>query len=458
MKVCAAFEVRLSPAAFSSHLVNPTAKATQWLLTSTIINQIIVFMGKRKVACAWIVAAILAGHAHSQIYSTNGVVVHTFAGSGQTGFTNSVGQQAMFSYPSQIVADSNGNLFVSDTQNAQIREIASDSTVSTFIHLGIGTNGKMAIDRNNNIYALAGFPTFYLYRILPSGSYTRTNLSYISPTSEIGGLCVDSTGNIYISFQLPCNIYKLDTNGVVTVFAGSGTPGYADLQGTNAAFNTPLSLACDAADNIYVWERGNYVIRRIDQSRNVTTFAGHLANGSYPSADGIGTNAVFGGPQAAYGGYDAINQMCCDRYGNLILTCASSVRQISAATNVTTLAGSFTQYGYQDGSGNSALFNGAIGVCVSGGTIYISDQVNERIRSITNNPPPQIVSPGNLQLNTYPGLQISGTIGRTYQIQCSPDMTNWATQATLILSSSPYLWIDQNPVSGNKFYRAFLLP
>jgi hypothetical protein len=37
-------------------------------------------------------------------------------------------------------------------------------------------------------------------------------------------------------------------------------------------------------------------------------------------------------------------------------------------------------------------------------------------------------------------------------------MTNWTTRATLLLNASPYLWIDQNPVSGSKFYRALLLP
>jgi len=50
---------------------------------------------------------------------------------------------------------------------------------------------------------------------------------------------------------------------------------------------------------------------------------------------------------------------------------------------------------------------------------------NNRIRNITFNEQTQSVAPANLQLNTYPGVQITGSIGRTYQIQSSPDMNTW---------------------------------
>ncbi len=181
----------------------------------------------------------------------------------------------------------------------------------------------------------------------------------------------------------------------------------------------------------------------------MTTFAGEYLNHSI--ADGIGTNA----------GLENIFAMCFDDFGNLIFTDGaggSCVRKISAATNVVTLAGSFSQLGYTNGLGNIALFNGADGICLSGGTIFIADTVNQRIRSITNNPTAQPVLPADLQLNTYAGLQIIGTVGRTYQVQTSPDMNTWTTQATLLLNSSPFLWIDQTPINGNKFYRALLMP
>jgi hypothetical protein len=122
------------------------------------------------------------------------------------------------------------------------------------------------------------------------------------------------------------------------------------------------------------------------------------------------------------------------------------------------MAGSFTQTGYTNGTGNIARFDGADGVCISGGTIFVGDYGNQRIRDITFNPQPQVVSGANLGIGTYSGVTITGVVGRTYQIQSSPNMSTWTTRATVLLNFSPYLWLDQNPVSGNKFYRAMLLP
>ena len=415
-------------------------------------------------ALALCFAAGLCWRGQAQTYDTNGVVVQTLAGSGVSGYADGIGQQAVFYNPLQIVADSQSNLFVWDNNNGRIRRIAPDATVTSLTtNVQLGFDCSMTVDRNDNIWAISTTgpgESYYLYKITSNAIVTRTNFSLNSVSQATrGGICADSVGNIYVSDQHSCSIYRYDTNGILTVFAGSGSPGYADLNGTFAAFNSPQALASDAADNIYVWDRGNYLIRRIDQSRNVATYAGQYGGGAgaFPDADGVGTNAVFSGPQSFYA-FDLIQQMCCDRSGNLILACQTSVRQISATTNVTTLAGSFTQSGYTNGPGNLARFTGANGICISGDTIYVADISNQRIRSITNNPIPIPVLPANLKLSTYPGLQITGTVGRTYRIQVSPDMNTWNTVATVLLPSSPYLWIDQNPVSGKKFYRALLLP
>jgi hypothetical protein len=253
---------------------------------------------------------------------------------------------------------------------------------------------------------------------------------------------VDAQNNIYVSDNYHQLIWRRFSNGTGEVFVGSGNTGSIDGNGLFTSFNAPTALACDAADNIYVWDSGNRKIRRINQNRDVVTITGG------PSSNTDGQNPSF----------VSVSQMCVDGSASLILACVSSIRRISVTTNGTTLAGSFTQTGYTNGAGNFARFNSASGVCVLGGTIYVTDTSNQRIRSITNNPSVQVVSGANLGIGIFTGITITGTVGRTYLVQSSPDMASWTTRATLLLTSSPYLWIDQNPVRGNRFYRAFLLP
>jgi len=399
------------------------------------------------------VASTLAWQAKAQIYDTNNDYVQTFAGSGFSGHVDGVGQLTMFDNPNAIVADSAGNLFVLDDNDYLVRKITPDGTVSTFAGggnemTGNGTNAtvyygssSIAIDQSNTLW-IVGFNGF-LVRV---GSDTSVSEIFLSGTTYPWGACVDSSNNVYISDYGGNKIYRYNTNGILTVFAGSGNSGYADGNGIFTAFAAPTALACDQANNIYVWDSANYLIRRIDQNQNVTTLAGKFRIGS--NADGIGTNASFA----------SIYTMCADNSGNLYLACGQCIRKISATTNVVTMAGSFTQSGYTNGAGDMAEFNGAEGVCITGGTIFVADSQNELIRDITFNPQPQVVSGANLDIGTFAGVTITGSVGRAYQVQSSPDNTNWTTQATLVLTSSPYLWIDQNPVSGNKFYRAVMLP
>jgi hypothetical protein len=413
---------------------------------------------KLKLIVALVAVATMTGfRVGAQIYDTNNVVVQTFAGSGFSGYVDGQETQTMFNNPSQVVADSAGNLFVVDSFNYRIRKISPDATVSTFAGggasaTGYGTNaslvyslGPMAIDHSNALWIIA--PVQYggiLLRIGSDAYVSRPNESGLSGLSASGGVCVDSGNNVYISDFNGEKIYRYRTNGVLEVFAGSGNTGSADGNGIFTSFSGPSALATDSADNIYVWDRYNHLIRRINQNRDVVAISGS----QMPDEDGVGRDADF----------NSIYSMCADSFGNIYLACGTSVRRMNAQTNVVTLAGSFSQSGYANGTGNLARFNGANGICISGGTIYVADWSNQRIRTITNNPTAQPVLPANVQLNTYPGLQVVGTVGRTYQVQSSPDMTNWTTRATLLLTSSPYLWFDQNPVAGSKFYRALLLP
>jgi sugar lactone lactonase YvrE len=412
---------------------------------------------------AW-TTILLAGRIQAQIYDTNNDVASTFAGYGIPAYVDGQGLLTAFNDPAQIVSDTVSNLYVWDNGNQRIRKITSDRTVSTFVgggsYLdGYGTNvslawgqvSAMAIDHNNLIWLVMANSYYggvsYLLTVDTNGYVSVVNGGLTNLTTS-SGICFDSANNLY--YTGGNRIYRYSPgSGTVAPFAGSGVSGYFDGQGTLlTAFSNPTALACDQADNIYVWDSGNYRIRRVDQSQNVTTTAGSGNFYYYSQAGGVGTNATF----------NVINSMFFDHAGNLYLVCGSSVRKVDAQTNVTTLAGSFNQTGFNNGLGNTALFNSAAAGCFSQGMVFVADSGNNRIRNITFNAQGQVVAPANLQLNTYPGLQITGAIGRAYQIQSSPDMTNWNPVATVLLNSSPYLWIDRNPVAGNKFYRALLLP
>ncbi len=358
----------------------------------------------------------------------------------------------MFADPSGVVADTSSNLFVLDKGNQRIRKITPAGLSSTFIGggssspPGYGTGvflpysfGSMVIDHSDIIWITVNSG---LLRVYPDGYAEFLAFSGMDTSS---GISVDSGNNLYWSSAGGNRIYRLGANGALTLFAGNGSAGATDGNGIFASFRNPGALAVDAANSIYVWDAGNHLIRRIDQIQNVTTIAG---DGAASDVDGQGTGARF----------SLIHAMTVDHNGNVIMACGSSVRKMSASTNVTTIAGSFSQYSYANGVGALARFNGATGIWLSQGMMFVADSNNQRIRQITFNPTEQPVSPPNLSLRMLPGLSISGLVGRTYRVESSTNASTWRTEATLLLTSSPYQWIDQNSLGQRKFYRAFLLP
>ena len=395
--------------------------------------------------------------AEAQIYDTNNDTVQTFAGSGFTGYLDGQGTQTMWSAPSSIVADSSGNLFVWDSGNHRVRKITPAGAVSTFVGggpsalQGYGTNvwfsyqlvSPMVMDHSNGVWMVGYNSGNYFLLKIGSDSYVSVENVNLPGLSFNNAPCVDSANNLYYTDST--HVYRyFPTNGTYEIFVGSGNGGLVDGNGIFSSFSSAGALTADAADNLYVNDSG--LIRRVSQNRDVVTIAGG------GSGDGVGRSAGIG----------SLSAICMDQSGNIIFAGSTangtSIRKMTATTNVITLAGSFSQYGYTNGPGYLARFFQAYGVCVSQGAIFVTDSGNQRIRNITFNPVPQPVSGGSLSLSTYAGLKLTGVIGRSYQIQSSTNMTNWQDETTIFLTASPYLWIDQNGLGKKKFYRAFLLP
>jgi len=241
--------------------------------------------------------------------------VTTLAGSGTGGFVNGTRNAASFYYPQGIAVDKNSNVYVADMYNQSIRKISPAGVVTTMAgtgaagaNNGAGTTatfynpGGVAVDKNNTVYVADG-DNYAIRKILStgvvstfagSGSPGNTNgVGTAASFGRIKSVAVDASNVLYIA---DCNNYvirKISTSGTVTTFAGSGSPGFADGTGTAASFSNDFSLATDAGGNIYVADAGNKLIRKITTAGVVTTISG---NGSTGSEDGVATNANFNTP------------------------------------------------------------------------------------------------------------------------------------------------------------------
>ena len=268
-------------------------------------------------------------------------VVTTLAGSRTAGFRDGQGTAASFFNPTAVAADTSGTVYVADTGNRLIRKITPDGGVTTFAGTGSGgyepTNffapTGLAVSASGTVYVADigdGVGEGLLRKISPDGVVENVwiqfpelqspsdvavdgsgtlyvvdpNAGLLKATSAgvktllarvrgFWGVAVDRSGNIFVANTDQHTISRVSQDGVVTRFAGSGTPGSADGTGAAASFRGPSGLAVDDGGNVYVADRDNHVVRRITAEGVVSTLAG---SGRAGSADGPATAASFHGP------------------------------------------------------------------------------------------------------------------------------------------------------------------
>ncbi len=266
--------------------------------------------------------------------------VSTFAGSGSYGHTDGTGTAASFGYPYGVTVDSNGNVYVANTQSFKIRKINSVGVVTT-----LAGSGSIGSSDGTSMTASFNFPH---------------------------GVAVDTSGNVYVADTVNNKIRKITSTGNVTTLAGSGSSGSTDGVGTVANFNQPSGVAVDTSGNVYVTDTYSYKIRKITADGFVTTLAG---SGSYGDTDGTGIAASFRYP---YG-------VTVDKNGNVYVADTESyrIRKITSTGIVTTIAGpDFIGSGFRSGTIGGTLW--PLGVTVdSNGNVYATDETHNSIEKIT---------------------------------------------------------------------------
>ena len=276
-------------------------------------------------------------------------IVATLAGTaGNVGNGDGPAVSASFDGPSGLAVDLAGNVYVADTLNSTIRKITPTGVVNMQVSTLAGTEGQTGSTDGPGATAYFNQPN---------------------------GLAVDGQGNVYVADTFNHTIRVITAAGVVSTLAGTaGVTGSADGTGPAASFDNPNGLALDAAGNLYVADFSNNTVRVVTPAGVVTTLAG--TPGLVGSADGTGAAARFNKPSF----------LAFDAAGNLYLTDSgnNTIRMITPAGVVTTVAGTPGRPGSANGPASAASFSGPSGIAVdASGNLYVADSYTSILRMVT---------------------------------------------------------------------------
>ena len=196
--------------------------------------------------------------------------------------------------------------------------------------------------------------------------------------NRVVGLAADANGNVYLADQNNNVVRKVDTNGTITTFAGTGAQGFSGDNGpaTQALLNQPSGVCVAPSGVVYVNDQKNNRVRAISTSGTITTVAG--SGSTLSSGDG--------GPATSAG---MVNPIRCavDQSGNLYIADqnAHDIRKVNTSGVISTFAGIANAQGFSGDNGPAVAAQMSNPTAVSfdaAGNLYVTDQFNHRIRKI----------------------------------------------------------------------------
>ena len=328
--------------------------------------------------------------------------ITTIAGSGSASFTgdNGPATDATMNQPTGVAVDAAGNVYIADMSNQRIRKVNTAGIITTIAGYGVSAfsgDGSaatlacmhqptgVAVDATGNVY-VADQINGRIRKINTSGI-----ISTIAGTGTLGfagdggaaitaelyqptGVTVDAAGNIFISDIINNRIRKINTSGIISTIAGNGIGGFAGdgAPATDAHLYRPNSVAVSAAGDVYIADMDNDRIRKVNTANIISTIAGVdiLGDGGPATAAELNepTDVAFDG---------AGNVYICDLVNNRI-------RKVNTAGIITTVAGNGISGYNGDGiPATDASLNQPISIAVdTAGNLFISDVLNNRVRKV----------------------------------------------------------------------------
>lgn len=279
-------------------------------------------------------------------------LINTIAGSGEQGFAGdgSLAQAAALNRPFAVALDPAGNIFISDFDNDRIRRVdALTGLIDTFA--GSGVDGFFG-----------------------DGGQARD--------AQLGGprqLAFAANGDLYFADSGNDRVRRvLADNGLIQTVAGNDSSGFSGdgVSATETSLSFPTGVALDAGGNLYIADRFNGRVRRVDAGTGlISTVAGGAEDGTVGDG-GPATAADLGNPA----------RLSIDGAGNLFFSDPGQdrVRRVDSAGTISTVAGTGT-FGFSGDGGPAAeaQVDFPEGVAVDGpGNLYLADRFNNRVRRV----------------------------------------------------------------------------